>query len=73
MGIIKKILYMILGFIYLIVGAIASLIPFVPGFVIIGFAGACFAKGSKRFKNWLKGTKVYKKYLEKHMKDFIDK
>ena len=44
MGIIKKALYMILGFICIIVGAIASLIPLVPGFVIIGFAGACFAK-----------------------------
>lgn len=50
MGIIKKALYMILGFICIIVGAIASLIPLVPGFVIIGFAGACFAKGSRRFK-----------------------
>lgn len=73
MGIIKKILYMILGFLCIIVGVIASLIPLVPGFVLFGFAGVCFSKGSKKFKNWFKGTKVYKKYLEKYMKDFIDK
>lgn len=73
MGIIKKILYMILGIICIIFGAIASLIPLVPGVVLFGFAGACFAKGSRRFKNWFVGTKIYKKYLEKYMKDFINK
>lgn len=73
MGIIKKAFYMILGFLCIIVGAIASLIPLVPGFVIIGFAGACFAKGSRRFKKWLVTKKFYKKYLEKYMKDFINK
>lgn len=70
MGIIKKALYMILGFLCIIVGAIASLIPLVPGFVIIGFAGACFAKGSRRFKNWLVSKKFYKKIFRKTYERF---
>jgi len=65
---IKKILFIIGGFISLAlagVGIVANFIPFIPfpttPFLLL--ASFCFAKGSKRFDKWFKGTKIYEKYL----------
>ena len=70
---IKRALYIIAGFIALAlagVGIAATFIPFLPfpttPFLLL--ASFCFSKGSERFDNWFKGTKVYEKYLA----DFVE-
>jgi len=65
---IKRLLFMIAGFIALAlagVGIIANFIPFIPfpttPFLLL--ASFCFSQGSERFDKWFKGTKIYEKYL----------
>jgi uncharacterized membrane protein YbaN (DUF454 family) len=65
---IKRLLFIIAGFIALAlagVGVIATFIPFFPfpttPFLLL--ASFCFSRGSEQFNNWFKNTKIYEKYL----------
>ncbi|MCL1990041.1 MAG: YbaN family protein [Defluviitaleaceae bacterium] len=65
---LKRMLYIIAGFIFLGLGAlgiVANFIPFIPfpttPFLLL--ASACFSRGSERFDHWFKQTKIYEKYL----------
>lgn len=64
----KRLLFIIAGFIALIFagfGIVANFIPFLPfpttPFLLL--ASFCFSKGSERFDKWFINTKVYEKYL----------
>ena len=63
----KKLLYMIIGGISLILGAAGSLIPVLPTVPFLMLAAFCFAKSSEKLDRWFKNTKLYKDNLE----DFV--
>lgn len=61
---IKKYMYVTAGIIFVILGSIGVILPVLPTTPFLLLASFCFAKGSKRFENWFKSTKLYKKHLE---------
>ena len=65
----KKAIYMIVGFVFLGIGAIGALVPLLPAFPFLLVATICFAKSSKKLHAWFIGTKLYKNNLE----SFIEK
>ena len=64
MNSLKKTLYIIGGCISLGLGCIGIILPVLPTTPFLLLASYCFAKGSERFDEWFKGTKIYKKHLE---------
>ena len=63
----RKILYVMIGGISLILGALGSLIPVLPTAPFLLLATFCFARSSKKLDRWFKTTKLYKDNLE----DFV--
>lgn len=63
----KKILYVILGGISLILGAMGSLIPVLPTAPLLLLATFCFARSSEKLDRWFKGTKLYRDNLEDYV------
>ena len=61
-----KILYALLGFIFLGIGIAGIILPGLPGTVFLLSALFCFTRSSERLHNWFIQTKVY----QKHLKDF---
>lgn len=61
---IKKIIYIAVGCIGLILGAIGSVVPMLPAFPFLLLAAYCFGKSSERLHTWFVGTKLYKNNLE---------
>ena len=57
------------GFIFVGIGAVGVVIPVLPTTPFILIASFFFAKGSNRFHDWLKGTKIYKDYAEDYIRD----
>ena len=64
---IKKILYIVLGTIGLILGAIGAVLPLLPAFPFLLLATVCYAKSSERLHNWFINTKLYKNNLESYV------
>jgi len=61
---IKKIIFIIVGFISLLLGLIGTLLPVLPTVPFLLLTSYCFARGSSKFEIWFKSTQIYKKYLE---------
>lgn len=61
---IKKILLVTVGLISVGLGLIGVILPIIPTTPFLLLASVCFVKGSDRFDQWFKGTKLYKKHLE---------
>ena len=64
---VTNLLFVIMGFIALGLGAIGAVIPVMPTAPFLFLACLCFARGSERFHKWFLSTWLYKKYLD----DFI--
>ena len=62
----KKILYLLLGFAGLGLGALGAVLPMLPTFPFLMLAAFCFARSSERVDRWFKGTKLY----QENLKDF---
>lgn len=69
-GMMKKILYMIVGCISLGLGIIGVILPILPTVPFVLLAAFCFAKSSEKLEGWFKNTKLYK---ENNMKSGMTK
>ncbi len=65
---LKKLLYMVLGCLSLVMGAIGAVLPLLPAFPFLLLATVCFAKSSEKLHNWFIHTKLYKNNLESYVK-----
>ena len=65
---IKKIIYLSLGFIGLVLGAIGALLPLMPAFPFLLLAAFGFGRSSEKLDAWFKSTKLYKNNLESYVK-----
>ena len=61
---LKKIIYILVGVISVVLGTIGILVPILPTTPLLLLASFCFARGSERFNKWFKVTKLYKNHLE---------
>ena len=59
-----KILFLVVGFAALGLGALGVVLPVLPTTPLLLLAAFCFAKSSDRLNTWFKGTKLYKNNLE---------
>lgn len=59
-GIMRKILYIIIGCISLGLGIIGVIVPILPTVPFVLLAAFCFAKSSERLDGWFKNTKLYR-------------
>lgn len=66
---IKKIIYITLGLISFVLGAIGVILPVLPTTPFLLLASFCFVRGSEKFDKWFKSTKIYKKHLENFVRD----
>lgn len=65
---IKKILWLILGFIGLGLGALGAVLPILPTVPFLLLAAVSFAKSSDKLNNYFINTKLYKNNLESYVK-----
>ena len=65
---IKRLLWIILGFIGLGIGAVGVVLPMLPAFPFLLLAAFSFGKSSERLHKWFIGTKLYKNNLESYVK-----
>ena len=63
----KRIIYILLGCIGLVLGAIGAALPLIPSFPFLMMAAFCFARSSEKLDRWFKNTKLY----ENNLKDFV--
>lgn len=61
---IKKYIYVVVGLISFVLGAIGVILPILPTTPFLLLASFCFVRGSERFDKWFKSTKIYQKHLE---------
>lgn len=59
----KKILFILLGFISFVIGVAGVILPVIPGGPFFLFAAYCFGKSSERIENWFKQTSFYDQYV----------
>lgn len=65
---LRKAIYIILGCIGLILGAVGVIVPMLPAFPFLLLAAFGFARGSERLHSWFISTRLYKKNLETYMR-----
>lgn len=66
---VKKFIYITIGLIAFVLGAIGVVLPILPTTPFLLLASFCFAKGSDRFNNWFTNTKMYKNHLENFVQE----
>lgn len=66
---IKKVLYVIFGFVFLGLGILGIILPLLPTTPFLLLASGCFVRGSEKFEAWFKGTKIYKDHLEEFVRN----
>lgn len=60
----KKILYVMLGCVSLVLGAVGAVLPLLPAFPFLMLATFFFARSSQRLHTWFTSTSLYKNNLE---------
>lgn len=61
-----KIVYILLGFLCMILGGIGVITPGLPTTPFLLLALYCFGKSSERLKTWFMSTALYDKYLKNY-------
>ncbi|KMT23205.1 YbaN family protein [Clostridium cylindrosporum] len=65
----KKIIYVTVGIISLILGFIGIVLPILPTTPFLLLSSFCFVRGSEKINIWFKGSKIYKKHLEEFIRE----
>ena len=65
---LRKAIYIILGCIGLILGAVGDIVPMLPAFPFLLLAAFGFARGSERLHSWFISTRLYKNNLETYVR-----
>ena len=65
---LRKAIYIILGCIGLILGAVGVIVPMLPAFPFLLLAAFAFARGSERLHSWFISTRLYKNNLETYVR-----
>ncbi len=65
---IKRLFWIIIGFISLGIGAVGAVLPVIPSIPFLLLAAFCFGKSSEKLHNWFIGTKLYKNNLESYVR-----
>lgn len=65
---LRKAIYIILGCIGLILGAVGVIVPMLPAFPFLLLAAFGFARGSERLHSWFISTRLYKNTLETYVR-----
>jgi uncharacterized membrane protein YbaN (DUF454 family) len=63
---VGRIFWMLIGTAFVIIGAIALLIPLIPTTPFLLLGAACYAKSSLRFHGWLKRSPVLGDYVRSY-------
>lgn len=66
---IKRLIYVAIGLIAFVLGAIGVILPVLPTTPFLLLTSFCFIRGSEKIDTWFKGTKIYKKHLESFIKE----
>lgn len=66
---IKNYIYISVGMISLLVGMIGVILPILPTTPFLLVSSYCFVKGSKKFDDWFKSTKLYKNHVESFVEE----
>lgn len=69
MGRVKKQIYIVLGLVALVLGAIGAALPILPTTPFLLLALYCFSRGSVRWDTWFRSTKLYKNHLDSFVRD----
>lgn len=59
-----KYLFLAAGFVFLGLGIVGIYLPLMPATPFLLIATACFARGSEKFNNYFRSTKLFKKNIE---------
>lgn len=65
---LRKAIYIILGCIGLILGAVGVIVPMLPAFPFLLLAAFGFARGSERLHSWFISTRLYKNNLDTYVR-----
>ena len=65
---LRKAIYIILGCIGLILGAVGVIVPMLPAFPFLLLAAFGFARGCERLHSWFISTRLYKNNLETYVR-----
>lgn len=65
----KKVFWIAMGTICLVLGTIGIVLPILPTVPFYLATMLCYAKGSTRLHDWFIGTDLYKKHLEEFVRE----
>lgn len=64
---IKRILFIVFGTLFLIIGAIGVFIPVLPTTPFLLLAAACYLRGSERLHRWMINNSVFGEFVRNYM------
>ena len=63
---LRKTLYLMAGFICLVLGGIGVVMPLLPTTPLVLLAAICFSRSSKRLEEWLCKSKIFGEFIENY-------
>ena len=63
---VKKILFIVLGFLSLLLGVVGIFLPVLPTTPLVLFAAFCFAKSNQRLEAWLLRNRLFGPFIENY-------